>query len=51
MRVETPENGGLKDFLLSLGGVSSYFQGLLLLGKSECKDDVFFFFSDRLVDG
>ena len=38
---------GFKTFSCPFGGVSSYFQGLLLLGKSECKD---VFFSGRRVD-
>ena len=38
---------GFKTFSFPFGGVSSYFQGLLLLGKSECKD---VFFSGRRVD-
>ena len=38
---------GSKTFSWNLGGVSAYFQGLLLLGKSECKD---VFFSGRRVD-
>ena len=32
-----PEDGGLEDFLLSLGGVSSYFQGLLLLVSASVR--------------
>ena len=47
MRVETPENGGLKDFLLKSWRGFVLFSGAFAVSFSECKD---VFFSGRRVD-